>query len=144
MPRYSAAQRKPREISLHSLKPGEPLAPVISDFTWNVQWEYCRKAIRDHHAIYRRFMHPGWLLSQSSQILIQNWDLPAWVHVASEVQNHHAMSRECQVETRGRVHERYELQGNHFVVLDLALFAEAHCLQTIRQTAIFRIAPKAA
>ncbi len=142
---YPAGRRKkPRPITLSSLKPNEPLTPVTSDFTWQVQWEYCQKIIRDHHPIYQEFSHPGWLLSQADRILCANYDLPAWIHVASEVQNFHAQREECRVQTRGRVREKYEIQGHHFVVLDLALFAGERCLQTIRHTAIFRIAPKAA
>ena len=142
---YPAGRRKkPRRITLGSLKPREPLTPVTSDFTRQIQWEYCQKSIRDHHPIYHEFPHPGWLLSQADRILSANYDLPAWMHVASEVQNFHAQREECQVETRGRVREKYEIQGHHFVVLDLALFAAERCLQTIRHTAIFRIAPRAA
>ena len=142
---YPAGRRKkPRPITLQSLKPGEPLTPIASEFTWKVQWEYCQKTIRDHHHIYREIAHPGWLLLQANHILSANYDIPAWVHVASEVQHYHAQREECLVETRGRVREKYEVQGHHFVVLDLALFAGPRCLQTIRHTAIFRIAPKAA
>jgi hypothetical protein len=42
------------------------------------------------------------------------------------------------------VYDKFERDGDHFIVLDLAAFSPASCLATIRYTAIFRIAPNAA
>lgn len=142
---YPAGQRSTRRaISLHSLRAGERLAAVTSEFNRKTQWEYCEKTVRDHHPIYRQTVHPGWLLSQANLILTANYDLPPWIHVSSAVQNYHAQEQECTVETRGRVLEKFELRGNHFVVLDVAVFAGQQCLATVRHTAIFRIAPRVA
>jgi hypothetical protein len=133
-----------RLISLESLPVGEYLTPLSSDFTWNIHWQYCRKTIRDHHPLYERIMHPGWLMSRAGQILAANYVIPAWVDVSSEIQNFHALEEECAIETRGRVYDKFERDGDHFIVLDLAVFAPTCCLATIRYTAIFRIAPNAA
>jgi hypothetical protein len=142
---YPAAQRDLRRpISLQSLRTGERLAVVTSEFDRKTHWEYCEKAIRDHHPIYQSLVHPGWILSQANHILTANYDLPDWLHVSSAVQNYHAQEQECTVETRGRVLEKFELRGNHFVVLDVAVFAGRTCLSTVRHTAIFRIAPRVA
>ncbi len=133
-----------RSISLESLRTGEPLTPITSEFTWNIHLEYCQKSIRDHHPIYHQVLHPGWLLSQANLILAANYDLPPWIHVSSVIQNYHSQDKECVVETRGWVKEKFEREGHHFIVLDLAVFAAGRCLETILHTAIFRIAPKAA
>lgn len=133
-----------RPISLESLKVGERLTPIASEFTWNIHWEYCQKSIRDHHPIYRQILHPGWLLTQANLILAVNYDLPPWIHVSSVVQNYHVQEEECLVETRGRIQDKSECGGHHFIVLDVAIFATGRCLATVRHTAIFRIAPQAA
>jgi hypothetical protein len=133
-----------RPISLESLQPGEILAPVTSEFTWNVHWQYCQKSIRDHHPIYQKAPHPGWVLSQASHILEANYAVPAWIDVSSQVQNFHCLEEEGQIATRGRVQAKFERNGDHFIVLSLAVFAQELCLQTISYTAIFRIAPNAA
>jgi hypothetical protein len=133
-----------RPISLESLQPGEFLTPLTSEFTWNVHWQYCRKSIRDYHALYEKALHPGWILGRASRILASNYAIPAWIDVSCEVQNYRLQEEECLVETRGRVHDKYERGGDHFIVLDLAVFARNHCLQTIRYTAIFHIALSAA
>jgi hypothetical protein len=142
---YPSRQREvPRPISLQSLKAGERLAAITAAFDRSTHWEYCEKAVRDHHPIYRQLVHPGWLLSQADLILTANYDLPPWIHVSSAVQNYHAQEQECTVTTRGRVIEKFELRGNHFVVLDVAIFAGQSCLATVRHTVIFRIAPRVA
>ncbi len=142
---YPAGKHKPgRPITLQTLRIGEYLLPIKSEFTRQTHWSFCQKIIRDHHPLFQEVIHPGWLLSQPSAILAENYGLPAWIHVASAVQHYRAQSEDCIVETRGRVKEIFELKGNHYLVLDLALFAGEHCLQTILHTVIFRIAPRAA
>jgi hypothetical protein len=142
---YPAAHRALRRpISLPALKAGEQLTAVTSEFHQKTHWEYCEKTVRDHHPIYRQLAHPGWLLSQANLILTANYDLPPWIHVSSAVQNYHAQGQECTVETRGRVLDKFESRGNHFIVLEVAIFAGQLCLATVRHTAIFRIAPRVA
>jgi hypothetical protein len=133
-----------RPISLETLQVGEVLSPLSSEFTWNVHWQYCRKTIRDHLPLYERIMHPGWLASRGSQIMASNYAVAAWIDVSTYVQNFHLLEEECTVETRGRVYDKFERDGDHFIILDLAAFSPKHCLATMRYTAIFRIAPNAA
>jgi hypothetical protein len=141
---YPAGNQNRRTISLDLLEPGEQLTPIRAEFTWNVQWEYCQKTIRDHQPLYQELAHPGWLLSQANLIFAANFELTAWIHAASVVQKCQALAAESVVETRGRVVEKFERNGHHYVVMDLALFAGERCLEAIRHTVIFRIAPKAA
>ncbi len=133
-----------RPISLESLQVGETLTPINSVFTWNVHWQYCRKSIRDHHPMYEKILHPGWLMSRASGILAANYALQGWIDVSCKVQHYHLQEEECVIETRGRVRGKYERNGDHFIELDLAIFAPNRCLATIGYTAIFRIAPNAA
>jgi hypothetical protein len=142
---YPAGQhRLKRAITLESLTPGDLLTPVTSEFDRKTHWEYCEKAVRDHLPIYQQLAHPGWLLSQADKLFAANYDLPPWIHVSSSVQNFRAQEQEGIVETRGRIVEKFEVRGNHFVSLDVAIFAGPRCLATVRHTAIFRIAPRVA
>lgn len=133
-----------RPLYLESLNVGERLTPIKSDFTWNIHWQYCQKSIRDHHPLYQKVLHPGWLVSRASRILDANYTIQAWIDVASQIQIFNIQEVECTVETRGRVLAKYQREENHFIVLDLAVFSKKRCLATIRYTAIFRIAPIAA
>jgi hypothetical protein len=143
---YEAGRAKsPRFISLESIKIGECLTPTTAEFTWNIHWQYCQKSIRDHHPLYGKAFHPGWIMKRATQILASNYAIEAWIDVSSQVQNFHFQEEEeCPIETRGRVRGKFERDGDHFIELDLAVFAQTRCLQTIRYTAIFRIARNAA
>lgn len=133
-----------RPITLESLKVGDPLSPITSEFNWNVHWQYCQKSIRDHHPMYEKVLHPGWLVGRASQMLASNYSILAWIDVSCQVQHFNIQEEECAIETRGRIQDKFERDGDHFVVLDLAVFAQARCLATVRYAAIFRIAPNAA
>ena len=142
---YPAGRSKLRRpVSLESLQVGEHLNPVFSEFTWNVHWQYCRKSIRDLHPLYERTLHPGWLASRAGQILAANYAIQAWIDVSCQVQHFHVQEEECTIQTRGRVQDKFERKGDHYIELDLAVFAPTRCLATIRYTAIFHIAPNAA
>jgi acyl dehydratase len=142
---YPAGRSKlHRAISLESLQVGDSLTPVSADFTWNIHWQYCRKAIRDLHPVYEKTMHPGWLLGRASQILAANYAIQAWIDVSCRVQSFHVLDEECTIQTRGRVQNKFEHKGDHYIELELAAFAPAGCLAAIRYTAIFRITPNAA
>ena len=103
-----------------------------------------KKPFRDHHPLYRKALHPGWILSQASQILAANYAVSAWIDVSSQMQNFHCLEEEVLIDTRGRVQEKFERDGDHFIVLNLAVFRPRALSSTIRYTAIFRIAPNAA
>ncbi len=133
-----------RSISLESVQVGENLVPVSSEFTWNVHWQYCRKSIRDLHPLYEKAMHPGWLASRACHLFAENYAVQSWVDIACSVQHFHLQEEECAIQTRGRVQNKFEQKGDHFIELELAVFSPARCLATIRYTAIFHIAPNAA
>lgn len=142
---YPASRAKlHRPISLESLHAGESLVPVSSEFTWNVHWQYCRKSIRDLHPLYEKILHPGWIASRASQILAANYAIQAWIDVSCRVQHFHLQEEECSIQTRGRIQDKFEHNGDHFAELDVAVFSPTRCLATIRYTVIFRIAPNAA
>jgi hypothetical protein len=133
-----------RALTFETLQAGEHLRPAVSEFNRTTHWEYCEKTLRDHNQLFRELVHPGWLLMRVDALLAENYDLPAWIHVASAIQNFHAQQQECMVETRGTLVEKFESRGNHFLVLDAAIFADQRCLCTIRHTIIFTISPRVA
>ena len=133
-----------RPISLEALKIGDPLSPVTDEFNWNIHWPYCQKSIRDHHPMYEKTLHPGWLAGRANQMLAANYSVLAWIDVSCQVQYFNIQEEECTIETRGRIQDRFERDGDHFIVLDLAFFSPTQCLATMRYAAIFQIAPNAA
>jgi acyl dehydratase len=99
--------------------------------------------MRDELPLYRgaeAVCHPALLPALANELLMRNVALGPWIHTASEVQ-HYSLPRDGEtLSLQGRIAESYERRGHEFVVLDLALFADAQGLVArIRHTAIVRL-----
>lgn len=81
---------------------------------------------------------PAKLLQFSNDILVRNFRLGPWIHVASEIRNWSAARPGDEIFAHGRIHDRFDRKGHEFVVLDVMLIGAAgRLLQTVRHTAIY-------
>jgi hypothetical protein len=99
-------------------------------------------ALCDPSPIYRgdnAACHPALVVAYANYLLMQNFDLGPWLHVASRVQ-YFALPREGEpVALRGRIVAAYVKRGHEFVEADLALFdAAERPLAQILHTAIIQ------
>jgi hypothetical protein len=99
-------------------------------------------ALCDPSPIYRgdkAACHPALVVAYANFLLMQNFDLGPWLHVASHVR-YFALPREGElVALRGRIVAAYVKRGHEFVEADLALFDTAQRpLAQILHTAIIR------
>jgi len=84
---------------------------------------------------------PERLLRFSNEILMRNFQLGPWIHVASEVTNWSVARVGDEISARGRIHDRFDRKGHEFVVVDVMLIANGgRLVQTVRHTAIYRLA----
>jgi hypothetical protein len=87
--------------------------------------------------------HPAKLLQFSNEVLVRNFQLGPWIHVASEVNNWSVAWHGDVISARSLVQNQFERKGHQFVVADVMLIANGERLvQTVRHTAIYR--PRAA
>jgi len=83
--------------------------------------------------------HPAKLLQFSNEMLVRNFRLGPWIHVASEINNWSVAWHDDVISARGLIHDRFERKGHKFVVADIMLIANAERLvQTVRHTAIYQ------
>jgi acyl dehydratase len=83
--------------------------------------------------------HPFTLLSLANHILMQNFKLGPWIHVASDLINLSAARAGDRVTVRGRIADRFERKGHEFIVMDLLTVANgSRVVQQVRHTAIYR------
>ncbi len=83
--------------------------------------------------------HPAKLLQFSNEILVRNFQLGPWIHVASEINNWSVAWNDDVISARALIHDRFERKGHEFVVADVMLVANGERLvQTVRNTAIYR------
>lgn len=105
-------------------------------------------ALCDPSPIYRgehAACHPALVVAYANFLLMQNFDLGPWLHIASRVQ-YFALPRENEpLSLRGRIVAAYAKRGHEFVEADLALFdAAKRPLAQVLHTAIIRPAGPAA
>lgn len=82
--------------------------------------------------------HPFTLLSLANQMLVQNYKLGPWIHIASDLKNWSAIGDGESLKVKGRIKECFERKGHKFVVLDLVLVADdVRVVQQVRHTAIY-------
>src|SRR5260370_293619 len=60
--------------------------------------------------------HPAKLLQFSNEILVRNFQLGPWIHVASEINNWSGAWHDDVISVRGLIHDRFERKGHAFVV----------------------------
>jgi hypothetical protein len=83
--------------------------------------------------------HPARLLQFSNEILVRNFQLGPWIHVASEINNWSVAWHDDVIAARGVIHDRFGRKGHEFVVVDVMLVANGErVVQTVRHTAIYR------
>jgi hypothetical protein len=83
--------------------------------------------------------HPARLLQFSNEMLVRNFQLGPWIHVASEINNWSVAWNDDVISARGVIHDRFERKGHEFVVVDVMLVANGERLvQTVRHTSIYR------
>lgn len=83
--------------------------------------------------------HPAKLLQFSNEILVRNFQLGPWIHVASEINNWSVAWNDDVISARGLIHDRFERKNHGFMVVDVMLVANGERLvQTVRHTAIYR------
>ena len=122
-----------------SLAPGTVLGSVSGGFHAERAAPFLA-LLDDDLPVYREgWAHPGYLILAANTILAANVRLGPWVHVGSEVVNLTAIPDGAVVETRGRVVERFERKGHHFVVLDVLWLADGRPATRARHTAIYRL-----
>ena len=81
------------------------------------------------------------ILQFSNELLVRNFALGPWIHVSSDVSNWSAPRIGDQISAHARIHDRFDRMGHEFISVDVVLMANrARLIQTVRHTAIYRIA----
>jgi acyl dehydratase len=97
------------------------------------------RALNDPTGCYRECAHPTVLLGLANEILVRNFELPAWIHTSSEVRNYRATSVGNPVEVRGVILETFLKKGHEFLRASVAILSQQGDLLThITHTAIWQ------
>lgn len=126
--------------SLEVLEATPVLGTVRRTFRAERQPEFL-SAIADDLELYRSGVaHPGWIIYDANQALVQNLRLGPWIHVSSDATHFSAVHDGEVVATRARVASVFDRKGHRFVELDVLVSADARPVWHIRHVAIYQIA----
>ena len=89
-------------------------------------------------------LHPHALLSTANRAFSNRFELPAWLHVGSEIVFREPVRIGDDIQVRTVPVEKWRKKGHEFVTLYVAYVAGGAVKTEIRHTAIFKVAQRAA
>lgn len=127
------------EIAWDNVLVNEVFSPRLITLDAQENERYCSE-IADEDALYRQFVHPHYLLSLANDALMQEYQMPAWIHVKSKISHRLALSVGQEVLLRCVVTDRWERKGHQFIAIHLSFWLGDDVAVDIKHQAIFRIA----
>jgi len=85
-------------------------------------------------------VHPHLMLSQANMVLMDEFEMPAWMHVGSEVRLHAPLLVDRDYRVFAQPIKQWERKGHEFVTVYMAFEYEGVALTEVLHTAIYRIA----
>lgn len=84
-------------------------------------------------------LHPGYVLRAANRVLINQFVLPAWIHVSSKVQTRSMLCAGQEIDVHAVPVEKFEKKGHRFAVIDMQMTAAGITAVEVRHTAIFNV-----
>lgn len=85
-------------------------------------------------------VHPHLFLSQANMVLMDEFEMPAWMHVGSEVRLHAPLVVNREYRVFAQPIKQWERKGHEFITVYMAFEHEGAAVTEILHTAIYRIA----
>lgn len=127
------------EISWETITEGEPFPEWHFQVITDENARYAEQ-IADELPIYRHIAHPHWLLSIANQALTREYQMPAWIHVGSEIRFRALVRVGDTLAVNAVPVEKWERKGHQFVRLYLTYSRLDQITTELYHTAIFRVA----
>ena len=100
--------------------------------------------VQDSHPCFtearENLVHPHLLLSHANQTLVDEFEMPAWIHVGSELRLHQALQLNRTYRVFATPTRKWRHKGHEFLTLYIAYLYKDKVQTEIFHTAIFRIA----
>ncbi len=100
--------------------------------------------VDDHHSAFSAtgtgLVHPHLLLSHANQVLVDQFEMPAWIHVGSELRLHRALHQDTTYRTFAKPVRKWKHKGHEFLTIYIAYEAGGEASTEIWHTAIYRVA----
>ena len=127
------------EIAWDNVCIGEVFSPWAVQLSVDENQRFASE-IGDDSALYANHIHPHYLLSLANEALMQEYVMPAWIHVKSKITHRAALQVDDEVVLRSVVADRYERKEHQFIAIHLSFCRGEEIALDIEHHAIFRIA----
>ena len=107
------------EISWETLVENETFEPWHWQITEDGNAAYAAE-VADNLPVYRLCAHPHWLLSTANRALTREYQMPAWIHVGSEIRHREILKVGDTVEVSAVLMEKWRKKGHEFLRLYVA------------------------
>jgi len=145
-PVASTRENRP-EITSDSIKVDQPFPVRPWQPTLDENARYAAE-VDDTHSVFsasaanssQPLVHPHLLLSQANMVLMDEFEMPAWMHVGSEVRLHSPLLVNCDYRVFAKPIKQWERKGHEFVTIYMAFERNGTAMTEVLHTAIYRIA----
>ncbi len=127
------------EMAWDTIKPWEPFPDWHVQITEDGNKTYTEQ-ISDPLQQYRYLAHPHWLLGIANRALTREYEMPAWIHVGSDIRLRSLVRVGDTLTVRAVPLEKWERKGHQFIKLYVAYLRGPTLTTEIFHTAIFRVA----
>lgn len=125
-------------IHEHQPFPVRPWQPTAAD---NAKYA---SEVDDNHSAFQpagtNLIHPHHLLSQANAVLVDEFSMPAWIHVGSEVRLHAPLTSDQNYRMFAMPTRKWKHKGHEFVTVYMAYEQGGKAVTEIWHTAIYRVA----
>ena len=137
----SALPVDPERVPLNwdAITLNRPFDPWLWEITPTINETFASQ-VADEHALYAELAHPHGLLSTANTALVRQFEMPAWIHVGSEISHLQPVHVNDQLTVQAAPIERWERKGHEFVKLMVQYNRGDDIVTQIHHTAIFKIA----
>jgi hypothetical protein len=84
-------------------------------------------------------VHPHLLLSQANTVLVDEFEMPAWIHVGSEIQLHQPLIAGRSYRIFAKPVKKWRRKNHEFVTVYIAYAADKVAITEIYHTAIYNV-----
>ncbi len=126
-------------ISWDTIETGRPFDPWLWHTEPERNAEYAAQ-VSDDADLWREYVHPHWLLGVANTVLTRQFEMPAWIHVGSEIHHRDALRVGEDITVQGAPLEKWRNKGHEFVRLLVRLQRGEKLTTEILHTAIYRVA----
>jgi hypothetical protein len=127
------------EISWGNVSENEVFAPWTVTLSAEENSNYTLQA-KDEIECYSDVVHPHYLLSLANTALMQEYVMPAWIHVGSESRHRALLNTGDTITVRPVTLAKWQKKGHEFIRLYVTFWRDDELTTDILHTAIFKVA----